>query len=288
MKGHGLGIAIIVGIIFIAIITGGDIFRGNPVGVSPISDAERTTSTNRTSISSNKKTEPVATSVYAKKVFLSSVNEPGSFNEYFEIGNSLRDGERVIITGWKIKSTVTGNEITIPGAAVIANIGVQDQTVVSIESGDVVYVNLGTSPIGTSFRLNSCTGFFEERNNFEPSLPVRCPDINYAPSLSNTYNNVCLDYIERFPTCKVPRERDFPEPDEDGNYYGPKLSSACKNWLTSQVSYQSCVTHNITEPNFLKPEYRLYANYRGIMTLEKRDTLVLIDNLGQIVDSYSY
>lgn len=282
MSSNSVGILIILGIIIIAFATGGDIFRGsNTINTQITSgrvtgaDSEQYTRNNAVN---DAQVDPNV-SPYKNKIRLSYINAPGTFYEYFNLTTNLRDDEFIILTGWKLRSTVTGNEITIGGGANVPFEGLMDQHAVILRDYANIYVIPRKSPIGTSFRVNKCMGYFNQKINFTPGFSAFCPAvIDHAPPLSREINDDCLDYIERLPSCFKPREKDIPD----------NLSRSCKNFLETKVDYPNCVVNNITDKDFYKNEWHIYTGNTGIMTREKRENIELIDNFGRVVDTYNY
>ena len=315
MSESTIGVVIIIGIILIEIVTGREIFRGEqskqpnrneissetneiiypsdpPVTRDPGRGPSGSGSQNLSpeaqlrqieeqlrllKIEVEKEIENKNASIYRGKVNLSYIPGSSSYSGYIDISSSYNLGQSVRVTGWKIRSTVTGNEQFI-GTAV--NLPQYDpatgRDVVLPPSGRVVVSQI-SSPIGLSFRVNKCVGFFEQNTNFTPILSNSCPAVSLPP-LSNEFNSVCLNYIERFPRCEVPYEYDFPE----------ALTSSCRNYLLTQISYNQCVARHKSDIDFYKNEWRVYSPSSRFLWLDRRETLQLIDSGGKIVDTYTY
>lgn len=285
MSSNGIGILIIIFIIIAAFATGGDIFRSGP-GLNISSEySNQYSGQSDDAVSSDPSLDPNR-SDFVDQVFIDNVNNPGSFNERIHISTSFaEDTQKVNITGWRIRSTVTGAQIIIGGAANLPFENMKDQSPILLPDNARVIVSPGSSPIGTSFRINKCTGFFGEDNNFVPTLPNQCPYVSDdAPALSKAIDDECLDYIDTLPRCTTFRERDFPK-DEDGNN---EIGSACRTFLLTKVNYPTCVANHLSDADFYKKEWRVYTGQRGIYTREQRENLVLLDNLGKVVDYYNY
>jgi hypothetical protein len=285
MSDTTLGILIIIGIIILGIASGGDIFRGgsnpipaesNPAIEYTYTDEDIYPSSNGSYVNSLGQT--ISTS-YTGKVSIDYVGNPGKFDQYIQLGTNLNEGESVLITGWKIRSVITGQEATIGGAARVATVGIRDESPVLLTSGSYATIILGRSPIGTSFQTNQCMGFLDDRYNFEPSISYSCYRvIDDAPPLSRDINNACLNYIETLPGCRVPHKRDFEE---------LGLTNACEEFLKTKVNYRTCVTNHMNDEDFLRKDWRLYTDFRGTFGISQRDSIQLLDNQGRVVDTYS-
>lgn len=110
---------------------------------------------------------------------ISSVNP--AYTRRDSEGNPYEDEDReyiiisteknVNLTGWKIKSQRTGNEIEIGLAQNIA--GESSSTDVVAPKGSKIVVVSGDSPVRQSFRINTCVGHLERIASFNPPLPYR-------------------------------------------------------------------------------------------------------------------
>ena len=80
------------------------------------------------------------------------------------------------ITGWKLKGK-TGLDIAIgQGASYIySNVASQPQENIYLKPGEKAIIITGKSPLGTSFKLNKCAGYFEQFHEFAPELNIDCP-----------------------------------------------------------------------------------------------------------------
>lgn len=219
-------------------------------------------------------------SVYKDRVKIRSVRNPESFREYVSLSTNLDPGEQVLITGWKLRSLVTGSEIIIGGASNNGIVGLREEKPIILSRNARVTISQDRSPIGTSFRVNKCSGYLEQKKNFFPALSTfACPaPIEDAPGLSRAFDNDCLDYIEGLPVCEEPRERDIPK----------DLSSACENYIKTEINYESCIIDHRNDIDFHLPEWRVYAGRPRILWLEKRDKIQLTDNFGRVVDTIDY
>ncbi|MEK9209450.1 MAG: hypothetical protein AAB926_01325, partial [Patescibacteria group bacterium] len=81
--------------------------------------------------------------------------------EYLEIKADRNNTENVVITGWKLKSSRTNEDIVIGQGAKLAFSGqTNTQQSIILTPGQRAFIITGQSPIGTSFQLNACTGYF--------------------------------------------------------------------------------------------------------------------------------
>lgn len=235
-----------------------------------------------------KKIEESKRSPFYEKIRISNIS--GIYNnnpneQYLYLYTNLDKDETVNITGWYLKSEVTGYYATIGKASLLPFPFTKNESDIILKKGDRAIINKGFSPIGISFRTNKCTGFFEENRTFYPSLPLKCPlPINEKLPKFSTIperEDECLDLIERVRRCETVNQqylRDLPD----------TVTSSCKNYLSTQINYNSCVARHFGDTDFPGNEYRIFLNRFGALWKEKREKINLHDRNGLIVDTISY
>ncbi len=228
-------------------------------------------------------------SPYYNKIRMSNIsnrNNSDPNKEYIRLSTSLKEGEGVNITGWYFRSEVTGNRITIGKASLLPFPFTRNDSDVILERGDSAIITKGFSPIGISFRTNSCTGYFEENRTFYPSLSRQCPRPYYDEELPRfSYleerNDECLNLIKKIPRCTTRNSeymRDLPD----------TVTSSCKDYIRNQVNYNSCVAKHFGDTDFPGKEYRIYIGKFGTLWKKEREKINLHDNNGLVVDTISY
>ena len=276
MKNSGsLAIVIVVGIaILVTLHQQGRLF-------SPSSDSSKNGNVSqisqKTSVQTkSKETSDGATSPYKDRVGLTSVKDPGTFAgiEYITIKSSSKDP--VVLTGWSVSSTVTGNKIFIGNASSFPEI--LPEGPITLQKSDKVVLVSGKSPVGFSFRINECTGYYEDKHNFNPSLPLQCPapeDEEFLPEKIDD-SDKCMDYIESFSTCEIPPKK------------LPNMSGICEGYIAQTMSYGACANNHSGDKNFFKQEWRVFLNNKFPLWHKEKDVLRLWDAQGRLVDSYEY
>lgn len=186
--------------------------------------------------------------------------------------------EPIPITGWKIRSKITGKNAVIGQAPLIPELPSRRELApISIKAGDTITVITGKSPVQTSFRLNSCTGYLTETKTFTPHLHNNCPRASSDPRLNPyNYDDACLDYIETIPVCRRPKN--IPQ----------KLTISCKDYLNNEISYSTCVVANEKKVGFFKNEWYIYLGNDVLLWKQKREELELIDTNNKLVDTLEY
>ncbi len=196
--------------------------------------------------------------------------------EYVEIKISSKNTKSLLVSDWILKGQ-KGLDIKLGKAAYLpysSQINLQES--VFLQPGDNAIVVTGASPIGTSFRLNKCTGYFEQFQDFFPSLPKQCP-YPKDEDLPSNLNDECLDYIEKLPKCEA-HIKAVP----------PGLSIACQNYINEKINYNTCVEIHKKDSDFYKPEWRIYLGRNEELWKNKRETIILYDENNEIIDSRSY
>jgi len=204
--------------------------------------------------------------------------------EYLVLTNDRKNKEKINISGWSITSSATGKNITIGEASYLPYTSkTNPQQPIFLSPGDKAYVTTGRSPIGTSFRTNLCTGYFEQFQDFKPSLKNECPRIvneeNFKIKISgpNALNDACIDFIERMRTCTI-NAKPLPL----------TMQYECSSFINSEINYQTCVTNHKNEEDFYKSEWRIFLNRDEELWKAKRETIRLLDADGKVIDSLSY
>lgn len=216
---------------------------------------------------------------------ISGVRTQDPSREYLTLTTNLDKTETVNITGWYLKSAVTGYYAVIGKASLLPFPFTKVENDIILQQKDKVVLTKGFSPIGISFRTNKCTGFFEENRTFIPHLPLKCPlpEDEKLPKFSDVLdrNDECLAIIERIPRCTTKGNefiRNLPD----------TVPQSCKNYITTQINYNTCVARHFSDTDFPGNEYRVYLNKFGPLWREKDDTINLHDQNGLIVDSINW
>ncbi len=217
----------------------------------------------------------------AVRVSPGSASDEDPDREYVVLANVSE--KPVAITGWTLVSGATGKSARIPEGSLLPRMGSVNQAAPIVLAPDQeAIVVTGDSPIGISFRENACTGYFEERQDFYPTLTNACPDA--ADEFDRFYegnelrDDACYELVRDTPSCTRPNER------------GTRVSNACSTLIDSYLSYNGCIDHHYHESTFAGDTWRVYLDYdrRGDLWKESRDAIKLLDAEGKTVDLYTY
>jgi hypothetical protein len=221
-------------------------------------------------------------SVYKGQVrigYVTHSNDPAY--EYLTLQVIGTPAQPIDITGWTLTSTSTGNTVQIPKAAKLyfANSPNSD-TDVYLTAGDIAYVSTGYSPNGESFEVNKCSGYLGQFQTYVPSLNYNCP----LPRSENTSsiprspnNDACLDYIQYFPQCRIQTDT-----------LPLNWSYECTNFIYSKINYPSCVDTHKNDSDFYQHEWRIYLKRSDPLWKSQRESIILYDKAGKIVDILRY
>jgi peptidoglycan hydrolase-like protein with peptidoglycan-binding domain len=218
-----------------------------------------------------------ATSTYYGKITLSTsrVTATNPNDEYLDLSAKSSNKEKILISGWTLGNS-RGERFQIgEGAYLVFSGQVNPQQAIALEPGGRVHIITGRSPIGTSFRVNLCTGYFNQFQMFTPRLQEFCPHPKNESSIQNL-QDACLNFLERLRICRQPTN------------IPTDLSPECKQYLSSKINYSECVAIHKNDVNFFKKEWYAYLNRNAEIWKEKRETITLRDNEGKIVARVSY
>ncbi len=212
---------------------------------------------------------------YKGHVFLSAPAawETDPAREYLEI-YAAYNAESTRITDWKLEGK-EGLAVSIgAGAFLVYSAQVNPQEPIYLKSGNRAIIVSGKSPIGTNFRLNICTGYFNQFQEFTPYLSQECPNIS-VDDMPINFPDVCFDFIRTLWQCRMPL------------VIPPAAGNDCVNFIGERANYNGCVALHKNDKDFYKNEWRIYLG-REKELWQKRDTIILLDEEGKIVDKVSY
>ncbi len=201
----------------------------------------------------------------------------GNVSSYGKGEISLRasyfsQGEKIKITGWKIKSiqkgeTIIGKGINLPQFdAALSDIW--------LSSGDRVDITLGLSPLAMNFRVNNCFGWLNNLYNLGYSLDYCHGGFKLADLTG--LDSACQDLILRAGSCRAPSENDL-----------NKSSYKCRQWVEKNMTYNACVASHRNDNDFYK-EWKIYTGNNNQIFDPLHDIIELRDQNGILIDKYEY
>lgn len=226
--------------------------------------------------------DKVNQSQYKDIVTLSNVaRSTNPSKEYITIRVKSTATTTIPVTGWVLKSLSTGTQVSIPKGTYLYFTGmlnVEDD--IFLVGGDTLYLVTGISPNGASFKINKCSGYLGQFQTFVPYIKNNCPrprDENLSSIPNLVINDACFDYINSMPQCKI-QTKPLPT----------NWSYECTNFIYQKINYPSCVNTHKNDSDFYKKEWRVYLKRSGSLWKTKKETIVLYDNLGKVVDTIQY
>ena len=204
-----------------------------------------------------------------------SGRESSPDREYIEIQASKSNKNPLNISGWKLKGKI-GLDVAIGQGTILYMPGqANPRQAIVLKPDEKAFIVTGLSPLGTSFRLNKCTGYFEQFQDFIPRLPMECP-LAEDENLPNNLKDACLDFIERIGRCEVVES------------IPPAMDQTCQNYVSTKISYKSCVEIHKNDADFYEPEWRVYLGRSEELWKRSREFITLVDQNGKIIDSKPY
>lgn len=220
-------------------------------------------------------------SVYKDIVNLRSVIRSNDPTKEYLVINVTNTKTPVNVTGWTLKSVNSGSSITIPKGTYLFFTGtVNSEEDIYLNSNETLYLITGISPNGSSFKVNKCSGYLSQFQTFTPYLYTSCPlprneDLSSIPK--TVKNDACLDYIESFPGCRI-QTQNVPA----------NWSYECTSFIYNKINYPSCVNTHKNDKDFYGKEWRVYLKRSEKLWKDRREKIVLYDNVGKIVDTLEY
>lgn len=189
----------------------------------------------------------------------------------------------ITLTGWSLQSARSGARFPLPQATRTFVMGqVPTFSPVQLDPGAQATITTGVSPVGTSFRVNSCSGYLDQFQSFIPSLDTySCPHPadELPATLENyeTYGDACVSFVSNLPACHF--------------YTGTlpdDLSYACRSFVQQALTYNGCVERNRWRPSFTTKDWRLFLGQPAEIWGHTHDVIRLLDSSGRTVDVWSY
>lgn len=222
-------------------------------------------------------------SPYAAHVRLDSsgATAQDSQKEYVTIRVSSSLQNSITITGWALQSSTNITKVVIGSAASIPALGnMNTETPITLGAYGTVHVTTGRSPNGTSFRLNECTGYFEQFQDFSPSLPMECPrprDEMFLFPEKTAGNATCESFINTLRQCSL-TVTEIPV----------NIGSSCQDFVLNNLSYSGCVAKHRSDPDFYRNEWRVFLGRDQELWNNNHDRILLLDENGKLVAAVSY
>ncbi|MBU6310751.1 hypothetical protein KGO06_02330 [Patescibacteria group bacterium] len=221
-------------------------------------------------------------SPYANRVSLSASLASASLDgEYLTLRVNSSAESPITISGWKLESSVSGLRVAVPLAVALPAQGSNSiAEPVALAPGHTAYLITKRSPIGTSFRTNLCTGYFEQFQDFTPPLSLDCPrptteaDTYFA---LGTYTDECESIVRSLGRCEFSTKS---VPGSAGNQ--------CVQFVTTELSYNGCVARHKTQPGFYRDTWYLFLSRDSELWRSRSERIRLLDENDKVVSVITY
>lgn len=148
-----------------------------------------------------------------------------------------------------------------------------------LRPGEEALVLTGKSTKGANFKINKCSGYFNQFHNFTPQISPRCPNISELPS-ANNLDDDCVLYLPQIGSCQTPTS------------LPTNLGSNCQQFIQQHANYQGCVLDFKKDKDFDPPtggrEWRIFLNRGTEFWAKRNETIKLIDLAGKVVVEANY
>ncbi len=220
-------------------------------------------------------------SPYYQKVRIAGVQPPPSFfddTSQFAIVADGANASAIVVTGWRLRGN--SGEVTVPkGLADYTPTGSNVEGNIALEPGSSLDVrSQRKNEFGRNFRLNRCTGFLNNVYVFNPGIPNDCPML-YRSEEIQTLSGKCQSLIYSLGSCEIPTG-------ERWEVYGAESDADCHAFV-NRFSYGECYRRFRWGPDFFSREWRAWLGAR-IPFDSQHDRILLLDQRGLLVDSYTY
>ncbi|MEK7163255.1 MAG: hypothetical protein AAB775_00900 [Patescibacteria group bacterium] len=222
------------------------------------------------------------TSLLGKKIYFGDTAQAKAKNpdeEHIVVEADPYSKNVIGISGLVLRGAGLDTSILLPKAAELALTGTPpDKTDILLPPGGRAIIVSGRSPIGTSFRVNKCSGYLSQFQKYVPDLDRSCPYPTdelklYGPAGEAT----CAEFVERIPRCKI--------------FQGAPskaLSNACVNFLAEKLNYNACVANHKKDADFYSKEWRLFLNQQNELWRNENEIIRLMDAENTVLDAVTY
>src|SRR3989344_1683524 len=133
----------------------------------------------------------------------------------------------------------------------------------------------GKNTMGTNFKVNKCSGYFNQFHTFTPALSARCQNLSNLPEV-DSLDDMCLEYLPKIRSCQMPTS------------LPTDISANCQVFIQQHASYQGCVLDHKNDSDFDKGEWRIFLNRTSEFWAKRNETIKLVGSDGKIIAEASY
>jgi len=205
--------------------------------------------------------------------------------EYIEIRADKNNVQPINISNWSVQSMISDVWIGIPQAAELYVSGeVNELQDIYLRPGERAIIATKQSPVGVSFRVNRCSGFLNDTQDFVPPLSTSCvnPRDIVPPSIENLqeYGASCVAFAENFGTCEYITNKTLGF---------SNLSQKCLERIQPRLTYNYCSGIHGGDADFYdSKEWRIFLNQDDTIWRETYEIIRLLDENHHTVDVFTY
>jgi hypothetical protein len=217
----------------------------------------------------------------AVRLSFGAARAPSASSEYLTILASSGNSGSVSLGGWSLMSLVSKQRYSLPLAASPYILGTLSSVAPpALLPGESAIIVSGRSPVGVSFRENTCSGYLSQLQSFTPPLNSSCPlprdTVGLSAGTLQQYGAECIDYIASLPQCRIPQTIPF------------SLSASCRILIANTFTYNGCVDAHRASIGFNTDTWRLYLGFPVELWNNTHDVIRLLDAEGRTVDGLVY
>ena len=221
-------------------------------------------------------------SPYAKYVTLERGRADSDLaGEYVIIRVSKSAPSKVTVSDWRLESTQQNIDVPLGSGTELPSANqINLEGPITVNPGAVLYVATRRSEVGTSFRANLCTGYFEQFQNFTPALKLECPraddEAEFALNVAGLPDS-CRDTIDKLGRCIY-----------HINALPGSIGAVCQDFILTKMTYVGCVNAHKNDPGFYKDEWRIYLRRDQQLWKSKYERVRLVDENKKVIDVVTY
>ena len=206
-------------------------------------------------------------------------------DEYIILRALKTNAQPINISNWSLQSMVSDEWIGIPQGTPLYTIGeVNEVEDIYLRPGESAVISTSQSPVGVSFRINRCSGFLNDTQEFEPSIKTACisPEAVILPTAKNIkdFGESCASFVEGFKSCT------YVTSDLQGFH---QLTQACKDYIKPRLTYNYCVDVYAGSADFFdKAQWRIFLNQDYTLWRDTYEIIRLLDEKHRTVDVVTY
>ncbi|MEK7643111.1 MAG: hypothetical protein AAB372_01550 [Patescibacteria group bacterium] len=224
--------------------------------------------------------KPTVDEILKNSVYISLANvrtrEPDE--EYIDITYSSSDPaapDSITLTGWSIGS-VRGESYTLGRGTNLPGISAtQDQDRIVLKKGATAHIITGRSPMGVNFKINKCSGYFNENYSFVPGINASCPPPAEEDNTEHLSDS-CYNFVRTLYSCTLSIEIPL------------DLDNTCREHIRSVTGYSQCVSHHKNDMDFYQSDWWVYLNRPDEIWGNFRDVVTLKNERGIVIATQTY